>query len=133
MTLLKTIFVFIYLKILELGKGIVWSVKYVGKNLIWNILIPLCITLLGVIAFGGISLGIWYFFHQPSALGYILHYSEDGYIQGIFQACFCIGGIEVVAFVVGWSLCYMIWSNWHYVPELIVDNWIRAKRIVVGR
>lgn len=64
MTLLKIIFVFIYLKILELGKGIVLSMKYIWKELV-------CFLAYFTVIGGGI-LGVWYGLHRSLAMSFLL-------------------------------------------------------------
>ncbi len=129
MTLLRIIFVFIYLKILGLGKGIVFSIKYIGKNF----LIPSFVGIFTVFALGAVSLGVWYFFHQLSATSFIQHNAKThDYVYGVIKSCLGIGGAEFVVLFLGVGLFLVVWENWHHVSELIVDNWQKAVHIVLG-
>jgi hypothetical protein len=129
MTFIKTVFVFMYFKVLELCKGIAFSMKYIGKN----VLIPGFIAFLLFVALGAVSLGIWYFFHRSSAVGLIQHNSASGdYIYGVIVSCLGIGSAEFFAFILGVGLFFVVKENWHHVPELFIDNWVRAKRKVMG-
>jgi len=125
MELVKTVLVFIYLKLKELG-------IFAGKTLsIFGGGIIICGVALA--ALGGITLGVWYYFNPVSAEATIVAYrvTETDYFLSYISISLLIGFAELffgMAILVCWG-CGGIFSR--FLGRFLADNWVLMKQIVV--
>jgi hypothetical protein len=135
MTTVKIFFVFIYLKMEELGRFSGRFVKSFYKEWIRGFALSV-VGLLSIVTVLGLGvLGVCHFFSKELVASFITHcitQSDGNFLIGVVGAGMSAGFVVSITILFCWWGLDTFKEHWCKVPVLIKDNWQKATHIVVG-